>query len=476
MNQISIPSSELKLALSGLSKIVNRKSSLPVLQTIRLARDVEGRVSLTATDLDSFVTYTTEHPQPGQPVDVLLPFEQLNKMVKGCGGEVVVSPEPKDKAKIKYQLGDSSLEQSVNTISVKEFPPSPKITEKVVPMPVQFGETLRQAFDTSSSDSSRYVLQGAYLDVEQSKCHSIVSTNGRALFAANTFTFGLKESVNIAKNKFLAWSGFLEGECGLTVQPNKQNGGYVQFATPRWNCISKQIEGKFPNWRQVVPNDTEVWTKVILNEAATTQILALSNKLPGNDEPNHTLQLRIGKDLYLEGKGKDDKEFTSALISGVNITGKHITTALNREYLQSALRCGLNEIRVSSELEPLVFCSVGKKMVVMPVRLQGPVTTQEKPAKPESTPAKESATSTTTTEPERNTDMAKDTKTEPVKTIETTTLIDQIEQIREVMKNTVRDLGNLIDAVKLAEKEKRASEKEVEAARSVLKKLQQVTI
>jgi hypothetical protein len=286
--------------------------------------------------------------------------------------------------------------------------------------------------------------------------------------------------VNIAKTKFLAWSGFLDSECSLTVQPNKQNGGYVQVTTPRWNCISKQIEGKFPNWRQVVPKDTELWTRIILSEAAANQIIALSSKLPGNDNENHTIQLRIGQDLYLEGKGKEDTDFTSAQISGVQITGKPITTALNREYLESALRSGLTEIRLNSELEPLVFCNAGKKMVVMPVRCQGPATTPEQPI-PAKEPAPTTPTSQEATPAERKPDMTKTTKSEikpaaePVKPA-AASIIGQVDQIKESLKNVVRELNNLMETVKQAEKESRASEKEVEAARAALKKLQQVTL
>lgn len=59
---------------------------------------------------------------------------------------------------------------------------------------------------------------------------------------------------------------------------------------------------------------------------------------------------------------------------------------------------------------------------------------------------------------------------------QTITVTDQIELLRETVKHVLRDLSNLADAVKQAEKDKRASEKEVETARAVLKKLQQVTI
>ena len=65
MNQITLPAAELKQALSGLSKVVSRKTTLPVLSTIKLARDQQGKVSLSATDLDAFVTYNVEQLQPG---------------------------------------------------------------------------------------------------------------------------------------------------------------------------------------------------------------------------------------------------------------------------------------------------------------------------------------------------------------------------------------------------------------------------
>ena len=476
MNTVTLLAADLKQALPGLSKVVSRKSTLPVLQSVRLTRTLAGVVTLSATDLDTFVSYNLEHSQQGEPLDVLLPFEQLNKT--GKGSDVVVTQESKLKAKLRYQVSGSSLEQSVATLAPDEFPPPPKVTEPACKMPDNFGECLRQAFETSSTDQSRYVIQGAYLDVKEPKCHTIVSTNGRCLFAANTFKFDLKTSVNLSRQKFLEWNGFLTGECEMAVKTDKSNSGWVKLTTPRWDCIVKQIDGQFPNWRQVVPQDTEKWTKIELSEAAIKQMLNLSSKLPGDDNENRTLQLRVEKELHLEGKNKDDKEFTSAQIADVKITGKPVTTALNREYLQTALRCGLDEIRICSELDPLLFLRPGKRLVVMPVRLNGPET-QKVPAKP----APQTSTTTTTPKPEaeaqteRKTDMPKaPAKPEAPKPATSPSLVDQVELIKESLKNLIRDLTSLADSAKQAEKDQRVSEKEVEAARATLKKLQQVTI
>lgn len=79
--------------------------------------------------------------------------------------------------------------------------------------------------------------------------------------------------------------------------------------------------------------------------------------------------------------------------------------------------------------------------------------------------------------------MAKTTSTtpkpespKPAETSTTVSLIDQVEQIKETLKTVIHNLNTLVEAVKLAAKEKRASEKEVEAARATLKKLQQVSL
>ena len=79
--------------------------------------------------------------------------------------------------------------------------------------------------------------------------------------------------------------------------------------------------------------------------------------------------------------------------------------------------------------------------------------------------------------PERgNLKPSNGTATKPAETVTPPTLIDQIELIKESVKNVARDLNGLIEAVKLAEKQQRTTEREVESARATLKKLQQVTI
>ena len=54
-------------------------------------------------------------------------------------------------------------------------------------------------------------------------------------------------------------------------------------------------------------------------------------------------------------------------------------------------------------------------------------------------------------------------------------LVEHVEQIKENLKNVIRDLTTVIDAVKAAEKEKRTSDKEIDAIRTKLRQIQSVS-
>jgi hypothetical protein len=249
---------------------------------------------------------------------------------------------------------------------------------------------------------------------------------------------------------------------------------------------------------------------VNLSDEAIKQLLLVTPNLPGDDGLNHPVRLRItAQYLNMEGRNRDDEDWTSIPIDAV-VKGKPVTVALNRHYLLHALRFGLNEIEVEDPLSPVVFSKGGKKMIIMPVNLEGPKVAATTPAAASSG----ATTATTPTTPpaeqtapqeepgattEERTDMprtARATTPEPMTTFQPVeaqtnnngngngngngsaikSLVDHVEQIKENLKNVIRDLTSLIDAVKAAEKEKRTSDKEIDAIRTKLRQIQSVSI
>src|SRR5205085_2492378 len=79
---IELPVAELRMALPGLGKIIGRKTTLPVLSAVRVARDKAGVITLQGTDLDSVATFTLKETNEGPATQLLVPFERLQKAMK----------------------------------------------------------------------------------------------------------------------------------------------------------------------------------------------------------------------------------------------------------------------------------------------------------------------------------------------------------------------------------------------------------
>ena len=487
MKEIILPVSELKEALPGLSKIIGRSRTLPVLQSVRISRGADGKVRLQATDLDSVATYTVKEPQTGAPIEVLLALETLNKTVKGLKAEDTIGlvSEGKDRVKICYTIGGSPVSQSISTLFPDEFPPEPKITRQGSLLEPGFGTAFKQALQCCSQDSSRRIITGACLDVDDKKFHYVVGTNGRTLFSANSFAFNLEKSVIIPDSKFLAWTDLMDDEgCSLAVEPGEEAepakgkkpgknavAGWVKFESPRWTFITREIEGKFPKWKEVIPPTTGKWTRILLSDGAIKQMLQVIPRLPGDESPNHPVRLRVtSKELFLDGQNKDEKDWTSIPVPDVTITGGPVVTCLNREYLLKALRFNLNQVEIEDALTPLLFSNARRKLVVMPVRLEGDTPPAPAPAKA-SSPTQEQPTEQTTpqttaeAQPEERTEMPRTAKApEAVNRTHPTaehnngngngngsvkSVVDHVEQIKESLKGIIRELNTVIDTVRL---------------------------
>ncbi len=150
-NIITLPVSELKTALTGLSKVVNKSSTLPVLQSIRVCRDNSGSVSLQGTDLDAVATYTTN--QPGPACEFLVPLEALSKTVKSSRPkDSVLLVQDQDTIKLRTYIGDNAVDQKLDSLDIKDWPTLPVVTSAPIKVNGEFHTALKQAFECASEE------------------------------------------------------------------------------------------------------------------------------------------------------------------------------------------------------------------------------------------------------------------------------------------------------------------------------------
>ena len=505
--EITLPVAEWKHALTGLNKVIGRRSTLPVLQTVRVTRDGQGGLQLSATNLDTFATYRAETPQPGQAADVLVPAEALHRTLRRLPNDdhLTLLPDADQRIRLRYPIAGSPVEQSHATLPVVEWPPLPPIQQPAHPLPPEFGAAFQQALACASEDSSRIVLNRVCLDVREPNLHYVVGTNASILYAANSFTFALPRPVILPNTKFLAWAEFLGADpCTLRLEPaaKENEAGWVQLETPRWSYFTRETCGNYVNWKQAVPTPNSQWTRLRLSPPVLEQMQAVASRLRGEQLLNQPVNLCVtAEGLWLEGRNAEDVVWTRVAIPGVEILGRPTSVRLNRRYLLHAIRCQFTQLDILNELSPVLFTAPGKRCVVMPIgpdranAPSSPANTSTPQRSAEATaPASPSAGQTESpATDQRNTMPAETTLTPPRRgNLQPTKVegnngngtngsalgaaVTQIEAAKTALRDVINYLNATLDLLRAAEKEKKASFREVESVRATLRSLQKVAI
>jgi DNA polymerase III sliding clamp (beta) subunit (PCNA family) len=375
--EIQLPVAALNKALPGLAKAINRHSILPVLQTVRIVRDTEGRVHLQTTDLDCAVVYTLHQEGPTDPAQLLVPFDQLKRPCKGCdaNGHIVVAQE-NHRLKLKYPVAGHLVEQPLATPEPENFPPLPQVAGPSIYVEDCVKDSIARAFQCASEEPSRAAIRGAWLDVTESEAHYVFGTDGRHLYAANSFRLDLQQSVLIPNTSFLTWPRFREdGPWRLTWQSgcNDNDSGWLKVQSDSWTYLTRRPDVEMPQWRSVVPDPHQTKAKVIFSDKAQSLLLEVLPLLPGKDDTGQpvTLDIAEGK-LSVIAKDRHSGYCTTIPLESVEVAGSSISITVNRSFIAKALKWGLTVMEIIDSTAPLVFTSPGRTLIAMPMRLEGP--------------------------------------------------------------------------------------------------------
>lgn len=507
MKEITLPVGELKTALAGFNKVVSRGTSLPVLGCIRLQPAPDG-VDLQITDLDSFATYRIPTNVPADFLPCLISMAALARIVKTRKDWLWLIHEGAQRFKTRHFIGEHPVEQPIDSLPIEEWPLAPQIKSRPFVVEPAFKESFNQALECSSSESTRQILNGVCLDLTRPDCHCVVGTDGRHLFAANTFHFPLAGSVVVPNRKFFGWPGFTDdGDWLLALEPpvegKEPRPAYIQVQSEHWTFLTRGIEGTYPNWRQVMPSANRNAARVHLTDDAVAAVLEALPRMPGFDDSSQPVVLAVhGGKLALCSRSKHSDHWTEVPVPGTSAEGPDQRVCLNRSFVTKGLRFGFTELEIENGISPVLFTGPGKTMIVMPMRLDDPPVPSE-PTQPSSQPE---VTPAETAEAATPSAVQPENPTEPHTAMATTNnitalpaperasiksnngngssngetgtglkaVVDQVERIKVNLRDMISDLNDTLDLLKAAEKEKKATLKEVESIRAALRSLQKV--
>jgi len=366
---LTISKDQIIAGLQAVQNVVSSRTTLPILSNV-LLRAEGDRLEFTATDLDVTIASSVE-AKVNKPGAATVPVKKLFGIVRELpAGEIEI--EVDDKNVCSVRAGASFYK--IHGLAADEFPPLPKFKDdKKVSVPQEkLKSMMKKTSFGISTDESRYVLNGIFISLKDHKM-TMVATDGRRLALVD-------EEVDISEksqgefivpskavnelNRLLADKGevelrYTDNQASFTLKDEKGSSVLI---------ITKLIEGNYPNYRQVIPN--EVKERISLSREEFLHALRRAEIM--TSEKSNSVKLTFGKNnLAITANSPEVGEARESL--AINYKGKEMAIAFNPKYMIDPLNALMDDevfLELIDELSPGVLKINGPFLyVVMPMRL-----------------------------------------------------------------------------------------------------------
>lgn len=363
---IKISKSSLSEALNNVASVVASKSSLPVLQNVKISVK-DGKALFMCSDLDTTLIANAEC-EVLEDGETTIPVKTFAAAVsKVVDGEVEVKVDDKDVAKLS--AGTSKF--SFKGIPAREFPTLKAAEGNPITIPTDaLREMLRKVSFAMCADDTRRTLNSVYLDFSQGGgAAKAVATDGRRLSMLNCnvdVSEGFKSSFVLPRKAVEVLSKKLpkDGDCKIV-----STGSQLMFGTAKFELYTKLIEDQYPNYAQVIPKTCN--EKVIIDRVEFLGALDRVSVFTMSDSPK--VLLTFSENLLVLNSGETEYG-TSRDEVAIKYEGEKIEMTFNPQYVRDALNV-MDEDEVEFSLinatSPAVIRKVGSDdytYVVMPLR------------------------------------------------------------------------------------------------------------
>tara|TARA_B110000090_G_C13376460_1_gene444106 strand:- start:1049 stop:2152 length:1104 start_codon:yes stop_codon:yes gene_type:complete len=255
-----IQKQDIVKALSSTLGVVEKRQTLPILSNVLIEVD-ENSLQLTATDLESQISTSSNISNFTSGGKTTAPAKKLSELCRLLpdNAEVHITLDG-DKLVIESGTGKYNLK----TLPSDGFPIFEEEGEgesiKIDSMKLKtlIGKT---SFAMGNQDWRHY-LNGLYITVEESNILAVASDAHRLAIASTELDASSANSMSgIIPRKSINEIAKLVGEVEGTVEISLSNSS-IKTSTPNAAFISKLIEGKFPNYEQVIPSGHSSTLKV----------------------------------------------------------------------------------------------------------------------------------------------------------------------------------------------------------------------
>lgn len=354
--------------LQAVQGVVERRQTLPILANFLLTIN-DGRLSVTGTDMELELVASTELPD-AEAGEVTVPARKLVDICRSLPAEAEIRLEV-DGEQVQVRSGRSRF--TLTTLPAVDYPSSDSLTGelRVMVKEGQLRRLLELTHFAMAHQDVRYYLNGLLLDIGEGLLRAVATDGHRLAIAEIPVETGDTARQVIVPRKgiseLLRLLGSGDGEVIIDVGSNA-----IQIALPEVRLTSKLIDGKFPDYRRVVPKGEDSDKTVVVDRERVRQALTRAAILSNDKyravrlclEPN---VLRVVANNPEQEEAEDEVEVAYA--------GEGLEIGFNVSYLIEALTALPGEeaeIHLADSSSSCLITPKGEgdcQYVVMPMRL-----------------------------------------------------------------------------------------------------------
>lgn len=251
--KFSINQKDLYNALNIVRRAVAKNQTLPILTGIFLNLK-NNTLNLKSTDLELGIEYKLE--VDGQlDGSIVLPANQFLNIIRELPNEEIKIELNKDKWQLQIKCINSLFK--INGYDPDEFPNLPQVEESAkFNLPAaKFKEMIKKVRISTSKDETQPALTGALFEVEPEKVKMVSTNTYRLSYVEAPLKTAVNEKIAVILpgNTLQELNNLLEDEGSVNIEVDSN---YVRFTFAGIEIISRLIEGKFPNYELVIPDES----------------------------------------------------------------------------------------------------------------------------------------------------------------------------------------------------------------------------
>ena len=365
--KFTVSQSALAKALLVVTKGMATNSTLPILSGIYV-RATEGTLEFQTTNLTISIRHriAANVEEAGETV---VSGKILANIVKTLPDSAVTF-EGIDRL-ITVTCGRSRFR--LNTLDPHDFPEFPQYAlERSIELPsALLAEMVDKVYKVTSKDTSRPILGGVLLTVEQNVIRLVATDSYRLAVCDSNVSVAPDEPFRAIVpgatfHDVLALPSMTDT---ITVGTT---GSQVVFSFGNTTYVSRKIEGNFPNYQQLLPKSCN--TTVTID---TAEFSAALKRVSVIALANPSVRFDIDADaklMRLSASSPDQGESTELL--PVEVTGESMPIALNYHYVFDCVNAASDRqeltLELQSTMQPGIFKSYAKinyLYLLMPVRM-----------------------------------------------------------------------------------------------------------